>query len=159
MSLTRHKGLKPGGPLRPMSDRKLAALGGRIPYTTFTNRPTPTGPPPEVVDLVLERDHYSCAWCGESLWGDRGTDWSIGHRRPRRNGGDPRPETNLPANLVALHGSGVTGCHGEIERERDRAEELGFLLHAEAKPADHKLRHAIYGWCWLDDRGGYRRLT
>lgn len=155
----RRTALKPGRPLAPMSAKKLASLAGRVPYSTFTNRPSPTGPSREVVDLVLERDHFSCAWCGDSLWGERGSDWSIGHRRPRRSGGDPRPETNLPANLVALHGSGTTGCHGEIEANRERAEEVGFLLHADAMPADHKLRHAVYGRCWLDDRGGIRRLT
>lgn len=146
-------------PMPRISKGKLAELDGRIPFSTFTNRPTPTGPSREVVDLVLERDHYSCAWCGGELWGERGRDWSIGHRRPRRKGGDPRPDTNLPSNLVALHGDGVTGCHGEIERERDRAEQVGFLLTATAKPYEHKIRHAVYGWCWLDDKGGYRRLT
>jgi hypothetical protein len=131
--------------------------GLRTTHSTFTNRPKLTGPSREVVEMVLERDHYSCASCGGELYGDRGTGWSIGHRRPRRRGGDPRPDTNSPANLVALHGSGTTGCHGEIERERSRAEHTGFLLTATAKPHEHRIRHAIYGWCWLDDNGRIRR--
>jgi hypothetical protein len=141
-----------------VSDKRLAAAGGVV-FSTFANKPKPTGPHRDVVELVLERDQYSCAWCGGCLWGDRGTDWSIGHRRPRRNGGDPRPDTNLPSNLIALHGSGTTGCHGEIERERDRAEHVGFLLTATAKPYEHKIRHAFYGWCFLNEDGGVRQIA
>jgi hypothetical protein len=144
--------------LRPVSEKKLAAAGGVV-FSTFAKKPASTGPHRDVVDLVLERDQHSCAWCGGCLWGDRGMDWSIGHRRPRRNGGDPRPDTNLPSNLVALHGSGTTGCHGEIERERDRAEQVGFLLTATAKPYEHKIRHAFYGWCFLNEDGGVRQIA
>lgn len=130
----------------------LRALGGGL-----RTRLRSTGPDANTVEPVLERDHWSCAWCGGELFGDRGTGWSIGHRRPRRSGGDRRPDTNLPSNLVALHGSGTSGCHGEIERERSHAEFAGFLLTATAKPHEHKIRHAIYGWCWLDDKGGIGR--
>jgi hypothetical protein len=101
--------------LRPVSEKKLAAAGGVV-FSTFAKKPVSTGPHRDVVDLVLERDQHSCAWCGGCLWGDRGMDWSIGHRRPRRSGGDPRPDK-------------------------------------------HKLRHAFYGWCFLNDDGGVRQIA
>jgi hypothetical protein len=118
-----------------------------------------TGPDQLTVDAVLERDCWSCVVCGGGLWGNRGWDWSVGHRRPRRIGGDPRPETNGPANLVILHGSGTTGCHGAVESMRTQSEELGWLLHAEYIPAEHPIQHALHGWVLLDDAGGWRPTT
>lgn len=117
-----------------------------------------TGPSRDVVEAVLERDQHSCVVCGHNLHGTRGLDWSIQHRRPRRQGGDPRPETNLPANLVAVCGSGVTGCHGWIEDRRTEAGEMGLLLHANDIPAEHPVA-TWYGSVLLDDQAGVWPIT
>ncbi|MGH3518821.1 MAG: HNH endonuclease [Haloechinothrix sp.] len=80
---------------------------------------------------MLERDRRRCRWCGEPVTGERGRDWSIHHRLPRRMGGTRRPGINSPANLVTVHGSGTTGCHGDIELSRAFAQGHGWLLCGE----------------------------
>lgn len=76
--------------------------------------------------VVLDRDEYRCCACGKYV-GPFG-EYSIHHRRPRAMGGSKRPETDLPGNLIVLCGSGVTGCHGEVERHRVRALADGLLV-------------------------------
>ncbi len=113
-----------------------------------------TGPSPAVWLTVLERDGGACLYCGDPISGERGRDWSIGHRRPRRMGGDPRPETNSPANLVTLHGSGTTGCHGDIESRRADAVRDGWILHDHDIPAAVPLLiHRGARWVYLTDDG------
>ena len=94
-----------------------------------------TGPSSAVVDAVLERDHWSCIVCNEAIVGDRGTDWSIGHRIPRGMGGTKDPRINLSSNLLTLCGSGTTGCHGATEGPlRAMAYTEGWLLPRSADP-------------------------
>jgi len=107
---------------------------------------------PDVVDAVLERDQHSCVVCGNNLHGTRGRDWSIHHRRPRRMGGDKRPETNLPANLVAVCGTGVDGCHGWLESRRTEAMDQGLILHADDDPTQVPIA-VWYGAVLLDNEG------
>jgi len=107
---------------------------------------------PDVVEAVLERDQHSCVVCGQNLYGTRGYDWSLQHRRPRRAGGDKRPDVNLPANLVAVCGSGTERCHGWIESNRTEALALGLLLHADDKPSEHAVA-TWYGVVLLDNAG------
>lgn len=45
-------------------------------------------------------------------------------------GGSRDPRTNDPRNLVLLCGSGVTGCHGEVESNRTRARDEGWLVRS-----------------------------
>lgn len=108
-------------------------------------------PTPAVVDLVVHRDEKRCAWCGDAVWGERGTDWSLHHRRARGMGGDRRPDSNSPSNLVLVHGSGTTGCHGVIESRRAEALERGFLISKlSTEPASsHAVEHAAHGWTYL----------
>lgn len=120
-------------------------------------RSKPTGPARAVVDAVLERDQHSCVVCGVNLHGTRGRDWSLQHRRPRRMGGDRRPDTHLPANLAAVCGSGTTGCHGWIEQRRTEALEAGLLLHADDVPAQVPMA-TWYGVVRLDDRGSFEHI-
>jgi hypothetical protein len=54
--------------------------------------------------------------------------FNLHHRRPRGMGGSKDPRINDPANLLALCGSGTTGCHGLIESYRERSYEHGWLL-------------------------------
>ena len=112
-----------------------------------------TGFPAPVRQMILDRSGGRCELCGTSLFGVSG---SVHHRRPRRMGGDKRPETSRASNGVALCGSGTSpGCHGRIEsQDRAQAMEDGIILRAGQHPADVpvRLRH---GLVFLTDDGGY----
>lgn len=94
-----------------------------------------TGPSPAVVRLVMERSEGHCDMCGGYLHGNRGYDWSIHHRAPRRMGGTRRPEINQPSNLLAVCGHSLTGCHFRIESNRLWATEMGLLVPSYADPS------------------------
>lgn len=95
-----------------------------------------TGPTAAVVDAVLERDHWSCIVCDEGIVGERGVDWSIGHRIPRGMGGSRNdPRINLTSNIYTICGSGTTGCHGATEGPlRAMAYREGWLLQRSSNP-------------------------
>lgn len=102
---------------------------------TIRSKSRSTGPSPAVVDAVLERDHWSCVLCDEGIVGERGRDWSIGHRIPRGMGGTTDPRINLPSNLITLCGSGSTGCHGATEGPlRGMAYREGWLVRRHDDP-------------------------
>lgn len=110
----------------------------------------------KVRQVVLERDQFRCCRCG-SYVGPFG-DFSVHHRRPRGMGGSKRPETNLPANLLTLCGSGTTGCHGHIEANRDEARAAGLiLLQAQTPTAEPVRTHR--GLLLLDDEGMFTEVT
>lgn len=114
-----------------------------------------TGFSAQTVMIILERDGYRCAWCGDPVHGERGIAWSVHHRAPRSMGGTRRSWVNQAANGVLVHGHGSAGCHGEIERERDMARNMGFLVSSIGnEPSSHvPIRHAVHGLCLLDDDG------
>ena len=87
-----------------------------------------TGPSRKTRRLVIDRDGGVCRMCGRA-----GT--NVHHRRPRGMGGTRDPETNSPANLVLLCGSGTTGCHGWIESHRAEAMAAGWLVSKWADPS------------------------
>lgn len=117
----------------------------------------PTG---ATVDVVKTRDYNCCALCGFVIWGVRGLNWSLHHRRPRGAGGTKRAWVNLPANLILLHGSGVTGCHHTVESERYKYYGNGFLIHEGALvAAEVPIEHRIHGLVLLDNEGSYRGVT
>lgn len=166
MPLQRSQGLRPIGRKRLA---ELEAAGQPAPFSTLATtsagraadkaatarkRPRDTGPSREVVDLVLERDQHSCVLCGVNLHGQRGRDWSIQHRDPRGMGGTRRPEVNRPSSLVALCGSGTTGCHGWAEVRRREAEALGLLLRGNEQATQVPVA-TWYGVVLLDDEGGF----
>lgn len=96
---------------------------GRTAYRTVT-----AGVTSRVRSLVQARAGMACERCGRNL------SWSPGqthHRRPRRMGGDRRPETNQAANLIYLCGT----CHEWTESNRTKARGLGLLLSDRAMPA------------------------
>ena len=79
----------------------------------------------------------SCAVCGAG----RSAGLPAHHVLPRGRGGD-----DVTANLVALCGSGTTGCHGDVEEYRGEARRLLGLHLAERRPdtleyLSEKLRH------------------
>lgn len=112
---------------------------------------------PAVVASIVTRDRECCARCGKPVRGSRGRDWSVHHRRPRGAGGTSLRWVGQAANGVVLCGSGTTGCHGAIERERRRAFDDGFLISriGVAVAVTTVLRHALHGWVLLDDEGGF----
>lgn len=115
-----------------------------------------TGPTPAVREQVCDRDHWTCQKCGNYV-GPFG-DFSVHHRRPRGMGGSLRPETNLPANLIFLCGSGTTGCHGEVESKREDAYAAGFLVRQGARPSSVPvLTHR--GWRLLADDATYEEVS
>lgn len=114
------------------------------------------GVTPAVVEIVTDRDLRRCARCYTPITGERGRDWSIHHRRPRGMGGSRVPWVNKPGNLLLLCGSGVTGCHGWVESNRDEARKLGFLVSALGTdiPSHVPVWHSAHGWVLMDDYGG-----
>lgn len=105
---------------------------------------------------VLQRDNWTCVRCGRYV-GPFG-DYSIHHRRPRAMGGTKRPETDLPANLITLCGSGTTGCHGQVESRREDARAAGLLLWQSQTPsAEPVLTHR--GLLLLDDEGFFTEVA
>jgi hypothetical protein len=90
-----------------------------------------TGPDPETVSGVVDRDAGHCVRCGDPVFGARGEGWSIQHRKKRSAGVD-----NSASNLVLVCGNGVTGCHGWIEdHPTQAAHEGGWSVSRYAEPA------------------------
>lgn len=111
----------------------------------------------ETVELIQTRDRGECVRCGGTIRGERGRAWSIHHRCPRSMGGTNRVWVNQAANGVLLCGSGTTGCHGWIERNRQAAFDAGFLVSAMgfATAETTVIRHAAHGLVLLDNDGGW----
>ena len=113
--------------------------------------------PPRVVRLVFEvRDGESCFNCGRGLlWHERGTGWSMHHRRARGMGGTKETWVGQPGNALTLCGSGTTGCHGWVETHRDTAYEHGLLVrrHSLDLPVNVPVRNQAGVWFWLTDWG------
>lgn len=120
-----------------------------------------TGPSKATVQLVWSRDRGSCVRCGRGLsFLDRGRSWSVHHRAPRGMGGSKSPWVNLPANLLLLCGTGVTGCHSWVEANRAVSRECGWLVprNGVQLPVEVPVFYPGIGRFLLDDDGG-RRLV
>ncbi|MEV0646042.1 HNH endonuclease signature motif containing protein [Phytomonospora sp. NPDC050363] len=107
-----------------------------------------TGPTPATVELVLKRDNRICRRCGCEVYGERGRDWVLHHRRPRGIGGTRRPETNYPSNLVLLDAV----CHANVESQREVSYHDGFLVHQYDDPERTAISVAALGeyrWVYL----------
>jgi hypothetical protein len=103
--------------------------------------------------LVLDRAKYRCEKCGVSL--SDSFYYSLHHRTPRGMGGSREVRLNLPSNLVAVCGSGTTGCHGWIESNRIAAEDEGWLVSRYQEVAEVQVRLWRVGWRYLTDEGEY----
>lgn len=124
-----------------------------------------TGPDSDTVKLVLQRDDWKCVKCGHKIRGERGWDWSIQHRVGRGMGGNRAEWINLPANLLTVHGSGTTGCHGEIEANPAAAMAYGWSVSRHASPAEVPVLVTtdpggsyalpVIEWRLLDDLGSW----
>jgi hypothetical protein len=103
---------------------------------------------------VLGRNGYKCEKCGEDfLWGV-----SVHHRRPRMMGGSKNELLHQPANLIALCGSGTTGCHGWVESHRDKARELGYLIMKVESAEDIPFCDNSGKWWKIDNLGQKEQL-
>lgn len=100
--------------------------------------PRDTGPTRTVRHTVKARAAMCCERCGCSV---AAVEHHVHHRRPRQMGGDTRPETNCPSNLLLL----CTPCHSAVESSRQISYERGWLVHAEHNPAVQPV--------WLAGRG------
>lgn len=106
-------------------------------------RPKPgSGISPENRVLVRVRDRGYCVRCGAWLANVPG---SIHHRLPRGRGGDDRV-----SGLVLLCGTGTTGCHGDVERDRAQAYDDGFLVTTGTDPSTVPVL-TWEGWRYLLD--------
>lgn len=127
--------------LSQISAKRLEQFGGRMPTSSLdkpgqpkkpiAKRWTDTGPDEATVAAVLKRADGKCESCGEELFGRRGIEYSIHHRKRRSQGGD-----NRLSNLVALCGHGTSGCHGACHSEIERARLAGFLILSTEDPAE-----------------------
>lgn len=99
---------------------------------------------------VLARGFYKCERCYGDFY-ENGV--SVHHRRPRMMGGSKKPELHQPANLIALCGSGVTGCHGWVESNRDKAREQGFLITNVESASDIPFQDKSGKWWKIDNYG------
>lgn len=61
---------------------------------------------------------------------------SIHHRKAKGMGGTPKPDINNLSNLVIACGTGNTGCHGYVTLHPQWAEECGWIVTGDRKPAD-----------------------
>ena len=104
--------------------------------TRRSPRPTPTFRLEQSRQIVLERAFWRCEVAitcgGVELFGRL---YSVHHRRPRGMGGSRQDDTSSPSNLLAVCGSGTTGCHGWIESNRAHAIDAGWLLLQTSTPA------------------------
>jgi hypothetical protein len=106
------------------------------------------------VRLVARRDKGSCAYCGGEVIGERGWDFSVQHRLRRGSGGTVRAFVNLPGNLVLLHGSATTSCHGLVEGNPGWARANGYRVDdGITLPAETPIEHAVHGRVLLADDG------
>ena len=111
-----------------------------------------TGPDRTTRELVLERDDYTCAGCGNSVYGRQ---YSLQHRLARGMGGTSDPAANRPSNLITLCGSATSpgGCHLACEKRDKGLNERGFWLERHQRPALEPVAHALHGWVYLLDDG------
>jgi len=116
-------------------------------------KPKPLRVDDETRFTVLARGFYRCERCREDFLGKP---VSIHHRRPRMMGGSKNAELHRPANLIALCGSGTSGCHGWVESNREQARTFGFLIQKVESAEEIPFKDLNGDW-WLIDNDGQKR--
>jgi hypothetical protein len=147
--LARHKGLERGGPLRPVSDKKLKAAGGWLASTILPKRPQPAVPSQRSKTLA----DRSGSWCEPQLaeagcWG-RATDPH--HRITRKDGGrhgEAKERSDQLSGLVHA----CRPCHRWVHDHPAKARDLGLLLREHQIPAYEPVLYRG-DLVYLDDAG------
>jgi hypothetical protein len=122
--------------------RGVIARSARVAKSIDAKRRQPRNTGPTAVQRrhVAERAGYLCEACGLAL--HNGDEWvrphSFHHRQPRGRGG-----VNSLANLLLLCGTGITGCHGNVESRRTEAYAKGLLVRTGKDPAAEPVKV----WC------------
>lgn len=80
--------------------------------------------------IIAERCGGRCERCGAPQY-------TVHHRRKKSQGGPWEP-----ANLLALCGSGTTGCHGFVEANPKFAHDMGYWL----RHGEHYELTAVWLW-------------
>jgi hypothetical protein len=135
--------------------KRGAPLKRREPLRTSREKRTgrrDTGPDRSVKAIVDERDDWTCACCGNSVYG---RPFSRQHRVARGMGGTSLKWKNRAGNIVLLCGSATSpgGCHLACEQRDERMHELGFWLEQSQRPWLEPIAHAVHGWVYLLDDG------
>jgi 5-methylcytosine-specific restriction protein A len=116
----------------------------------------PTGFPPKVRRLIMERAGIEGDWVRDEVSGMwvHVEDAQLHHRIPRGSGGSKRPEVNQSANGLVLSPT----THYRVEVNRRDALKKGWLiskLSVELPFSVPVLLH--HGWVVLDNQGGWER--
>jgi hypothetical protein len=109
-------------------------------------------------EKIVARDQGKCVRCGRHVAHlQRGWAWSIHHRRPRGSGGTSLAWVDQAANGIILCGSGTTGCHGWVEKNRRAAIDAGYLISALGLSVaeDIPLHPELLGFVYLTNDGGW----
>jgi hypothetical protein len=115
--------------------------------------------PQTVRHAFYVREKEACFLCRRPLrWEERGIGWSAHHRKPRGMGGTSDPRVASISNCLIVCGSGTTGCHGRIERNREVALAVGLLIPKNATtesfaPAAVRVRRMDRSWWLLTESG------
>lgn len=110
-----------------------------------------SGPGQDTRLTVLTRAHLRCEVCD----GDLSAGMSVHHRKPRGMGGTRDEGINGLANLLAVCGSGTTGCHGWIEVNRSESRARGLLVYRNDDPEQVPFQDSRGRW-WLLTGDGRR---
>ena len=114
--------------------RRTALVTRSTPKRAKARTPRPrrdTGPSKAVKDELAARAGGRCEVAGCSLVNG----FSRHHRRPRAAGGSRRADTNELTNLLLVCGTATSGCHQQIETNRDWALAHGYLVRQSHDPA------------------------
>jgi hypothetical protein len=147
--LARRKELA-GSPLRRKTAMRRIAQARRA-----AAKRRDTGPDAATKAMLWSRARGCCELCGVMITGGW-PGFSRHHRNARGMGGRSASWVNHITNLLLLCGSGVTGCHGAVERNRADAYAAGWLVRTSENPAEipvyvHRHVEKVY----LDPAGTY----
>lgn len=156
--------MKPGKPLERRTPLRSVRPNERVGTATKRRRPPrkSTGPTNEQRQDLLARADGRCERCGVRVAAYDGGQWvpvavfSDHHRQPRGKGGTTDPEVNSPTNRLVLCGDGVTGCHGEVESQRELSYAHGWLVKRPADPATVPVETYAHGRVLLTNDNNYR---
>lgn len=156
--------MKRGGPLERRTPLRSVGPRERV-RPRRKPAPADTGPTYVQRQELLARADGRCERCGVRVAAYDGERWvpvadmSDHHRQPRQKGGTRDPRVNLPSNRLVLCGTGVTGCHGEVESQRALSYAHGWLVKRPLDPAREPVETYVHGRVLLTDDGRYEEAA